>query len=76
MTTKNNPIIVWGFSDNRAAMDKVNGLRKPLVCIWRPEQRDSVDMTPRQARLAAVALLKAADSAENATVTQFEKKFQ
>lgn len=79
MTTKNNPIIVWGFPDNRPQIDKIQGgKRQPLVCIWRPEQRDSVDMTPRQARLAAAALLRAADAAENppfSDTVRFERRF-
>ena len=77
--TRRNPFKVWAYVDNRAEGDKTRGAKKPCVClhrsnpdnVWEPQ---SINMTPRQARLAAALLIKAADQAE-AGVSDFDKEF-
>lgn len=69
MAKKPNHFKVWGYADNRAKVDKITGAPKPCVCVYRSNpsnlwEPDSVDFTPRQARLAAAALIKAADAAD------------
>ena len=69
MAKKLNHFNVWGYGDNRPDDEKEKGARRPCVCIYRSNpsnlwQPDSVDFTPRQARLAAAALIKAADAAD------------
>lgn len=70
-------IKIWAFRDNRAECDRDDGIGKviPLVCVVQiPDSRKytspwadkSVSMTPRQARLLAKQIEKAADYAESA----------
>jgi hypothetical protein len=74
-----NRFKVWAYADNRAEADKETGARRPCVCLYRSKpsnlwEPESVDMTPRQARLAAALLARAADAAESG-VKRFEKTF-
>lgn len=63
---------VWAIADNRAQVDREafpNGRRIPLVCVYQagdnPWNSSCVNLSPRQARLVAKALYKAADMVEN-----------
>ena len=61
MTRPKGKFIVWSFGDNRPADECHSGKRQAMVCLHRstdsPWHPMSVDMTPRQARLAAAALV-------------------
>lgn len=76
---KENPFTVWGFANNRTAVDtRKGGNPIPLVIVYRsnnfnPYKPESLDMTPNQAREIAAAIIKAADAAESGTY-KFEMK--
>ncbi len=74
-----NRFNVWSFADNRAEADKGAGARRPSVLLHRcnpdnPWHPESVEMTPRQARIAGALLLKAADMIEIGA-PRFKKSF-
>lgn len=74
-----NNFVVWGFSDNRNPADKRNGAPRPVICLHRanrssPYRAENVNMTPRQARIAAALLLRAADAIESGA-DKFDKRF-
>ncbi len=74
-----NQFNVSSYADDRPDADKETGARRPRVMLHRctldnPWHPESVLMTPRQARLASAALLKAADAAESGA-DKFAAKF-